>query len=100
MNSILIRPIITEKSMNEAALGRFTFEVAKTSSKAQIADAVKETFKVTPLAVQTVTVKGKAKRSMRARKTIVGQDWKKAIVKLKAGEKIELFDITDQKPNA
>ena len=95
MHNILIRPIITEKSMNEAALGKFTFEVLKSSNKAEIAQAVKTSFKVNPIAVQTMTVKGKTKRSMKTRKTTEKSDWKKAVMKLKAGEKIELFDVAE-----
>ncbi len=99
MNNILIRPIITEKSMNEAAKGRFTFEVFKFSNKAEISQAVKQSFKVNPLKVQTITVKGKTKRNAKTRKLSQASDWKKAVVQLKAGEKIDLFDIAE-KPNA
>lgn len=96
MKNILIRPIITEKSMNEASLGRFTFEVLKISNKAEIAQAVRTTFKVTPLAVQTITAPPKTKRSLKTRRTFVQPGFKKAIIKLKAGEKIELFDVAEQ----
>ncbi len=100
MNTILIRPIITEKSMNEAAIGKFAFQVLKSANKAEVMQAVKESFKVNPVSVQTMNVKGKTKRSARSRKLVTQSDWKKAVVKLKAGEKIDLFDIADQKPNA
>lgn len=100
MNSILIKPIITEKSMNEAAKGKFTFEVAKSATKPEISLAVKESFKVNPIGVQTITVKGTTKKSMKTRKTIKKSDTKKAIVRLKNGEKIDLFDVTEGGKNA
>jgi large subunit ribosomal protein L23 len=99
MNDILIRPIISEKSMNEAAKGRFTFEVFKFANKPEIALAVKQAFKVNPIKVQTISVKGKTKRSAKTRKVNRASDWKKAIIQLKAGEKIDLFDVVE-KPNA
>lgn len=100
MNTILIRPIITEKSMDEAALGRFTFEVLKSANKPMIAQAVKESFKVNPVRVQTISVKGTTKRSLKARKTIRTSGYKKAIIQLKQGEKIELFDVSEQHQHA
>lgn len=100
MNTILIRPIITEKSMTEAALGKFTFEVLKSANKPEIAKAVKESFKVSPIKVQTITIKGKTKRSLRTRKTVKGSTYKKAIVQLKTGEKIDLFDVSEQHTHA
>lgn len=81
--------------MTEAALGRFTFEVNIDSDKNAIKKAVREAFKVNPQEVQTITVSGKTKRSMRSRKMFKGSDWKKAIVKLKTGEKIDLFDVSE-----
>lgn len=100
MNSILVRPIITEKSMNEAARGRFTFEVLKSANKHEIAEAVKTSFKVNPVKVQTLNVKGKTKRSAKTRKTFETSGFKKAVVQLKQGEKIELFDIAEQHNHA
>lgn len=82
--------------MNEAARGRFTFEVLKSANKPEIAKAVKDTFKVNPLKVQTLNVKAKTRRSMRTRKVSKISGFKKAVVQLKAGEKIELFDIAEQ----
>lgn len=75
---IIIRPIITEKSSNAIAQGRYTFEVAKKATKIQIADAVEKLFEVKVLKVNTVSVKGKEKRvGVHTGKT---SDWKKAIV--------------------
>ena len=84
---VLLRPVITEKSMTETNTGRYTFAVVKDASKLEIAQAVAEAFKVDVLAVNTSTVRGKARRVGKR----VGKkpDWKKAIVTLGPGQKIE-----------
>ena len=75
---IIIRPIITEKSSMGIEQGKYTFEVAKKATKVQIANAVEKLFEVKVLNVNTISVKGKAKRvGVHAGRT---SDWKKAIV--------------------
>jgi large subunit ribosomal protein L23 len=86
---IILRPVISEKSYDMIEHNRYTFEVAKTASKPQIADAVSEIFGVTVTSVNTMNVKGKPRRVRIAKgKT---RDWKKAIVSLKEGDSIEFF---------
>jgi large subunit ribosomal protein L23 len=86
---IIIRPIISEKSYALIAHNRYTFEVAKTASKPQIADAVSEVFGVTVLSVNTMNVNGKPRRVRYVKgKT---RDWKKAVVTLREGDSIEFF---------
>ena len=86
---IVVRPVISEKSYDMIEHNRYTFEVAKTASKPQIADAVSEIFGVTVTNVNTMNVKGKPRRVRVAKgKT---RDWKKAVVSLKAGDSIEFF---------
>ena len=86
---IVVRPVISEKSYDMIEHNRYTFEVAKTASKPQIADAVSEIFGVTVTSVNTMNVKGKPRRVRVAKgKT---RDWKKAIVALKEGDAIEFF---------
>lgn len=87
---IIIRPLITEKSTTLMAEGKYVFEVAKAANKIEIAKAVSEIFKVKVAAVSTINVEGKVKRMGRN----VGKrsDYKKAIVKLAAGETIEFFE--------
>lgn len=92
LNNILIRPIVTEKSMKDAARNCYTFAVAKESNKAQIAMAIKESFSVKPISIKTITVKGKTRRSGRTRQETKTSLWKKAIVELEIGQKIGLFD--------
>jgi len=87
---VIIRPIVSEKSMalieNE---NRYTFEVLKGATKPQIADAVAEIFDVKVLKVNTMNVSGKPRRVRYAKGLTRG--WKKAVVTLAAGDKIELF---------
>jgi len=86
---IVIRPVISEKSYDMIEHNRYTFEVAKTASKPQIADAVSEIFGVTVTNVNTMNVTGKPRRVRVAKgKT---RDWKKAVVTLKEGDAIEFF---------
>ena len=81
---------LSEKSNKQSAeLGQYTFEVHGHANKHQIAQAVEETFKVTVRRVNTQNYRGKNKKSRMGRPS-VGSDYKKAIVTLKAGDKIEL----------
>lgn len=81
---------LTEKSNKlSSTLGQYTFEVDGRATKDQIAAAVEQTFKVTVRRVNTQNYRGKNKRSRQGRPS-VGSDYKKAIVTLKAGDKIEL----------
>lgn len=96
MSQILIKPIVTERSMQDAALGRFTFQVGLKANKHDIAASVGKAFNVHPTAVRTQIVKGVRKRSARSRTYFQTPASKKAVVSLKLGEKIELFDVTEQ----
>ena len=87
---LIIRPLITEKSTTLMAEGKYVFEVAKSANKIEIAKAISQIFKVKVASVNTINVEGKVKRMGRS----VGKrsDYKKAIVKLAAGETIEFFE--------
>ena len=87
---ILIRPLVTEKSTALMEQGKYVFMVAKEANKIQIANAVAEIFKVKVVSVNTVNVLGKMKRM--GRNAGKRSDYKKAIVKLAAGESIEFFE--------
>lgn len=81
---------LTEKSNKlSSELGQYTFEVFKYANKHAIAEAVEQTFKVTVRRVNVMNYRGKNKKSRTGRPG-VGSDYKKAIVTLKAGDKIEL----------
>lgn len=92
---ILIKPIITEKAMKAVQTNCYTFAVAKEANKHQIAQEIKTVFGFKPLTIKTITVPGKTKRSGKTRLEKKANSWKKAIIKLKAGEKIDLFDVTE-----
>ena len=88
---IIIKPIITEHSMEALASGKYTFKVAKDANKIEIADAVEKLFKVDVAKVNTINVRGQARRMGRYNGYTAA--WKKAIVTLKADSKpIEFFD--------
>ncbi len=90
---VIVKPVLTEKSLNDAARGEYTFVVKTTSSKSEIARAVKELFKVDVLAVSTRTTKGKSKRVFRSRvKTTLGPT-KKATVRVGKEQKIDIFEV-------
>ena len=89
---IIIRPIITEQSMEDLDIKKYAFEVKKDATKIEIKKAVEEIFGVKVIKVTTENVNGKTKRTgaYPAGKTA---SWKKAVVKLSADSKdIELFE--------
>ncbi|MDY4812859.1 MAG: 50S ribosomal protein L23 [Ruminococcus sp.] len=90
-HDIIIRPVITEKSMLGIAEKKYTFEVAKTATKIDIANAVEEAFKVKVAKVNTVNVRGRLKRQGRTQGYT--KCWKKAVVTLTEDSKsIEFFE--------
>jgi large subunit ribosomal protein L23 len=91
VHDIIRRPLLTEKSMNQMADKRYTFEVDKNANKHQIKTAIEEIFNVKVIKVNTLIVKGKRKRLGR----FEGKrpDWKKAIITLAEDSKaIEFFE--------
>lgn len=93
LNQVLKRPIITEKALSLSTLGKYTFEVDKKATKAEIKKAVKNAFGVDAQAVQVIKVRGKTRRFGRRRKTISLSDWKKAIIQLAPGQKIDIYSV-------
>ena len=88
---IIIRPVLTEKSYAGIPAKTYTFEVAKSANKVQIANAVEEIFGVKVENVTTAIVKGKLKRQGRTQGRT--PDWKKATVRLTSDSKaIEFFE--------
>ena len=87
---ILRRPLITEKYTALQAYGKYAFEVAGEASKPKIKQAVEKAFKVEVTAVNVMTVPGKRRRL--GRRQLPARPWKRAIVTLKLGDKIELFE--------
>lgn len=90
-HDIIRKPLFTEKSTNQRELAnQLTFEVARSANKIEIRRAVQTVFGVTVLEVRTMQVKGKTKRLGRS----IGRrrNWKKAIVSLAPGSRIEFFE--------
>jgi len=87
---ILRRPLITEKAQNLTAANKYAFEVDRRANKMQIKEAVEVAFNVNVKAVNTMLMKGKVRRYGRAETK--QPDWKKAVVTLAPGDKIELFE--------
>ena len=89
---IIIRPIITEQSMEDLDIKKYTFEVAKDANKVEIKKAIEKIFGVTVIQVNTINVRGKEKRNGAYPKGY-SATWKKAVVKLSADSKnIEIFE--------
>ncbi len=89
---IIISPLITEKSShNSIANNSYTFKVSVNANKIEIKQAIEKVFNVNVMKVNTINQRGKVKRL--GRYTGRRKDWKKAIVKLRAGEKIAEFDL-------
>ena len=89
---IIIRPVITEQSMEDLDIKKFVFEVDKHATKIEIKKAVEEIFDVTVLNVTTTTVHGKQKRTGRYPAGFQ-KTWKKAVVRLSEDSKnIEIFE--------
>jgi large subunit ribosomal protein L23 len=89
-HEIIVRPLITEKNTNLMVYNKYSFEVLRESSKPEIKNAVETIFNVTVTKVHTINVRGKLKR--RGREVGYTRDWKKAIVTLAPGERIEIFE--------
>ncbi|MHB8376185.1 MAG: 50S ribosomal protein L23 [Dehalococcoidia bacterium] len=87
---VVLRPLITEKAQSMTGLGKYAFEVDKRANKLQVKEAVEATFDVRVKAVNTCMMKGKVRRY--GRNATKQPDWKKAIVTLAPGDKIELFE--------
>jgi len=87
---VLRRPLVTEKSTVLAERNKYCFEVARDANKAQIKEAVEKAFKVNVVSVNVMTVPGKMRRAGRQRGMTPA--WKKALVTVEEGNKIELFE--------
>jgi large subunit ribosomal protein L23 len=93
-SEIIVRPVISEKSMDQKERSKYTFAVHDDANKFQIKAAVEELFKVTVLSVNVLTTQSKEKRRGVGRSRLKGRTspWRKAIVTVSAGDKIEFFE--------
>ncbi len=91
---VILHPVISEKSMDEAQRGKYTFAVHDDANKLQIAAAVAELFKVEVIGVNVMTTKSKTIRGRFTRNRVGGKStpWRKAVVTIAPGQKIEFFE--------
>lgn len=89
-DQVIIAPVVTEKSNIMREVGKYAFRVDARANKPQIMQAVRQLFDVHPVSCNVMKVKGKPKRQRYA----LGKtaQWKKAVVTLRAGEKIAQFE--------
>lgn len=90
MKVIIKRPVVSEKSISQGVVSKYTFEVNADATKPQVIGAIKALFKVDVTDVNIINTPGKVKRYKR----VEGKrsDRKKAVVTLKSGQKINLFE--------
>jgi len=91
-NDVLLRPHITEKAMKDAKNGKYTFFVSIASDKPTIKKAIEEAFKVKVVGMTTTTLKGRTKRVGKRQVEVRLSAMKKAVVALKKGDSIALFE--------
>jgi len=92
-HEIILRPLVTEKGMlARENHNQFLFKVNPGATKPEIARAVEKAFSVTVVEVRTINIRGKKKR--RGRLAGRKADWKKAVVRLAAGDNIKYFEST------
>lgn len=94
---VIIGPIITEKSTQDAKNGKFTFKVTKTSGKNQIKKAIEDVFKVMVVSTTTQIIKHRKKRVGKRRIEVYEPAWKKATLRLIKDQKIDLFETGEKK---
>ncbi len=87
---VLVKPMITEKATNLSATNQYVFMVANDTNKIEVAKAINEVYGVKPLSVNIISVKGK--KVSRGRITGKRKDFKKAIITLKKGETISVYE--------
>jgi large subunit ribosomal protein L23 len=98
MKQIIIRPIITEKSLLLASQGTYAFAVAKLSTKKQIAASMHDMYGVHVTGVHTISMHGKSRRFNGRAVARPAIGWKKALVAVKKGETIEAFELKTEEP--
>jgi large subunit ribosomal protein L23 len=87
---VIRRPLVTEKNTSLQSMGKYSFEVDSDANKVQIKEAVEKAFKVTVNSVNVMTVRGREQKV--GRRKILANTWKKAVVTLKTGDKITIFE--------
>ncbi len=94
--SILLRPLISEKSMNLVTHGYFSFEVKNSASKREIGEIIKSKFRVDVVSVKIINIQPKLKTQRSRRGKFLKGGMKKAIIQLKKGQNIPLFETVKE----
>jgi large subunit ribosomal protein L23 len=89
----LIRPLFTEKTLTLAASGWYTFKVKKSARKESVSSEIESAYKVTVAEVRSVLLHGKARRFGKKQSPKRMADWKKIVVRVDRGQKIDVFDV-------
>ena len=95
-NIVIVKPVISEKSFTLASTGVYVFHVTPSANKTTVATQIHEVYKVDVTDVRIINTKGKVKKA--GRKIGKRSDVKKAYVKVKAGQKIAIFESEEEKP--
>jgi len=87
---VIVKPLITEKAASLGEMNKYVFSVAPKMNKVEVKKAIRTIYKVDPVSINIANFKGKAVRHGRTSGTT--RAWKKAIVTLKPGDKIEVYE--------
>jgi large subunit ribosomal protein L23 len=91
ISNIVVRPIVTEKSFDQVTMDKYVFQVGLKAKKESIRKEIKRIYNVDAADINTIIMPGKKRRISGSRKFTKGPKWKKAIVKLKEGQSIDIF---------
>lgn len=92
----LVRPLLTEKTLTLAGFGWYTFKVKKSARKESVRGEIESAYKVKVIEARTISLHGKARRFGKKQSPKMMQDWKKIMVKLTKGQKIDAFDVSSK----
>ena len=98
MSVIIYQPVISEKSIQQGSVNKYTFKVDIRANSAMVKDAIEKLFKVKVTSVNTLRVQGKPKNMRRTK--VKRANWKKAVVTLLPGQTIKLFEERKASENA
>lgn len=97
MKNLILKPHITEKTVKLTSKGIFTFLIEKKSRKEDLRKLIEKLFSVNVVSINTVSIKGELKKNFKSNTYYTKKFTKKALIKLKKGQKIDLFDLEEEK---
>jgi len=97
LKSVIKKPLISEKTMQLGNLNRYVFLVDERANKNQIKEAIRYFFKVDPVRIWTLKIAGEARWALGQRRKTTTSGFKKAIVVLKEGQKLDFYETTEEK---